>query len=363
MGSRPSKQSRIVFEAGDRAPDFVLPDVLGHPVGLYLSATGNPIVLVFCSGPMERLLGPFAEAVDRLADAIVIFVTRLSPVENRTLAESVRLPFPILSDQIGEISTAFQLDGRQAARPRPLTTFVLDPNQRIRRVERGGDARRQVENAVREMSEMLPRPEPLPAPRPAPLLYIPKVLDGAFCRELIQHWEREGSVRTGTIDVFSSDRETLDDKVKIRRDHYIRDQGLTARLVDLVGRRIVPEIEKAFGFRATGIEELKIVCYDGESGGFFRPHRDNLSERTQHRRFAMSLLLNDPGEYDGGALRFLEYGPELYRPGAGDAVVFGCPLLHEVLPVTEGRRFVLLCFMFGEVEARQLAARKKQRKT
>ena len=72
----------------------------------------------------------------------------------------------------------------------------------------------------------------------------------------------------------------------------------------------------------------------------------------------MSLLLNDAGEYEGGELRFLEYGPELYRPGAGEAIVFSCSLLHEVLRVRTGRRFVLLSFMFGDDEARMLQARK-----
>ena len=127
-----------------------------------------------------------------------------------------------------------------------------------------------------------------------------------------------------------------------------------------IGRRVAPEIEKAFCFRATRVEEFKIACYEGDTSGFFRPHKDNLSERTMYRRFAMSLLLTDPDEYEGGELRFLEYGPELYKPGAGDAVVFSCSLLHEVLPMAAGRRFVLLCFLFGEEEARMIEARKRR---
>jgi predicted 2-oxoglutarate/Fe(II)-dependent dioxygenase YbiX len=47
-------------------------------------------------------------------------------------------------------------------------------------------------------------------------------------------------------------------------------------------------------------------------------------------------------------LRFPEYGPELYRPAPGAALVFSCSHLHEVLEVTAGRRFVLLSFLFGD---------------
>ena len=51
------------------------------------------------------------------------------------------------------------------------------------------------------------------------------------------------------------------------------------------------------------------------------------------------------GEYEGGDLRFPEYGIDLYRPPTGGAIVFSCSLLHEVLPVTKGRRFVFLTFL------------------
>jgi predicted 2-oxoglutarate/Fe(II)-dependent dioxygenase YbiX len=52
--------------------------------------------------------------------------------------------------------------------------------------------------------------------------------------------------------------------------------------------------------------------------------------------------------YDGGHLRFPEFGPHLYRPAPGGAVVFSCSHLHEVTRVTGGRRFALLSFLFGE---------------
>ena len=110
-------------------------------------------------------------------------------------------------------------------------------------------------------------------------------------------------------------------------------------------------MQRAFAFRATRFEGFKIACYDAASQGFFRPHRDNLSPSTAHRRFAMSLNLNE--DYKGGQLRFPEYGLDLYRPEAGAALMFSCSNLHEVVPVTRGRRFALLSFLFGEEGRRQ----------
>ena len=58
----------------------------------------------------------------------------------------------------------------------------------------------------------------------------------------------------------------------------------------------------------------------------------------------MSLNLND--DYEGGLLRFPEFPGPVYRPAAGDAVVFSCTLLHEATPVTAGRRFGLFGFFW-----------------
>lgn len=109
-------------------------------------------------------------------------------------------------------------------------------------------------------------------------------------------------------------------------------------------------MKRAFNYDVTRREDFRIACYDAARGGYFRPHRDNTTDGTAHRRFAMSLFLN--GDYEGGRLRFPEYGPHRYRPEAGGAVVFSCSLLHEATDVTAGRRFVLLSFFYGEREAR-----------
>jgi predicted 2-oxoglutarate/Fe(II)-dependent dioxygenase YbiX len=134
--------------------------------------------------------------------------------------------------------------------------------------------------------------------------------------------------------------------MKQRRDHVVRDPDLLRDLTTTVGRRIMPEIRKAFAFRATRFEGFKIACYDATTGGFFRPHRDNLTPSTAHRVFALTLNLND--DYSGGQLRFPEYGNQRYRPEAGTALLFSCAHLHEVLEVTAGQRFVLLSFLYAE---------------
>ena len=145
--------------------------------------------------------------------------------------------------------------------------------------------------------------------------------------------------------------EVHDRRHKARRDHFLQEGDLQTRVMYAVYHRVRPEVHKAFHFDVTRAEDYRIACYDAARGGYFRPHRDNTTPGTAHRVWAMTVNLNT-GEYEGGCLRFPEYGRHLYRPGTGEAVVFSCSLLHEATDVTAGRRFALLSFLYGEREAR-----------
>ena len=61
----------------------------------------------------------------------------------------------------------------------------------------------------------------------------------------------------------------------------------------------------------------------------------------------MSINLNLE-QFEGGELRFPEFGGQRYRPANGTAIVFSSSLLHEALHVTSGHRLVLLAFLFGD---------------
>jgi predicted 2-oxoglutarate/Fe(II)-dependent dioxygenase YbiX len=112
---------------------------------------------------------------------------------------------------------------------------------------------------------------------------------------------------------------------------------------------------KAFHFQGFWFEPFIVMGYDAGRADFFRPHRDNLIPALANRRFALTLNLNTD-DYEGGDLRFPEYGDEVYGAPAGGAVVFSCSLLHEALPVTRGRRFALLSFMRSDAPASRPAA-------
>jgi predicted 2-oxoglutarate/Fe(II)-dependent dioxygenase YbiX len=179
----------------------------------------------------------------------------------------------------------------------------------------------------------------------APVLVIPDVLPLECCNELMDIWRNEGNVESAFL--VEKDGKTgvsFNYNRKIRRDHVVEPGSpIHVRICDFLTRRVVGQIKKAFDFECRRVETVKIACY--EPGGYFRPHRDNQSPATAHRQFAVSLLLND--DYEGGCLRFPEFGMRLYRAAAGSAVVFPCSMLHEVTNITAGQRFVVLTFFYA----------------
>jgi predicted 2-oxoglutarate/Fe(II)-dependent dioxygenase YbiX len=296
---------------GERAPDFVLTDSSGSRAQFYAHAGGRPVALLFGSGPRMDELAHLLAGRDDVA------VTRVAEPD------------------------AAEAFGVEASEP---TVVVLDPNLRVVGVVAGDPPSSEVVALLDRARLDGPDTE---VRHQAPVLFIPRVVDVSQRDRLMRVAEREGDVETGVERSSGGSRsEVLDAAYKRRRDHIVRDPDLLRDLSTVVGRRVMPEVRKAFAFRATRFEGFKIACYDATTGGFFRPHRDNLAPSTAHRVFALTLNLNDA--YEGGQLRFPEYGNQLYRPDAGAALVFSCAHLHEVCDVTAGRRFVLLSFLYGE---------------
>lgn len=184
----------------------------------------------------------------------------------------------------------------------------------------------------------------------APVLQVPAVLEPALCRHLVELYDLHGGTESGVMrQVEGRTVHVIDHAVKRRADYDIADQAVREAISGRIKRRLVPMIRRAFQFEATRIERYIVACYDAASNGRFNPHRDNTTLGTAHRRFAVTINLND--DYEGGDLRFPEWGPRTYRAPVGGAVVFSCSMLHEATPVTAGRRYATLPFLYDDAAA------------
>ena len=188
-------------------------------------------------------------------------------------------------------------------------------------------------------------------PLTAPDLIAPRILEPELCRALMGLYEARGGAPSGFMREVDGVTGGVHNPLhKSRRDCEIEDPDLIAALRIRIHRRLAPGIERAFQFRATRMERYIVACYDAAEGGHFSPHRDNTTRGTAHRRFAVTINLND--DYDGGDLIFPEFGSACYRAPVGGAIVFSCSLLHTVNRMRRGRRFAFLPFLYDEAAER-----------
>jgi predicted 2-oxoglutarate/Fe(II)-dependent dioxygenase YbiX len=259
-------------------------------------------------------------------------------------AAKLGVTFPLLCDSAGKIREA--LRRMLGFGPRGSFAVLLDANQRVIAALVDLDSAKLVEQAIAQ-ARALPQPDDAGQylQGVAPVLIIPDVLSPEQCRALIDRWETLGNEEGEVASIVKGEQtQRVHKEMKSRRDHRIMDEAVLQELNALIGRRIAPELSKAFGFGKFRFDRFVVTCYDSERGDFFRRHRDNQTPGTADRRFALTLNLNT-GEYEGGGLTFPEYGPHRYDPPAGGAILFSCSLLHEALPITKGRRFTLLNFL------------------
>jgi len=185
----------------------------------------------------------------------------------------------------------------------------------------------------------------------APVLILPNVFGAELCEELISLHRTRGNEETGFMREVSGKTVQLHDHGhKRRRDHIIEDNEVIQQVQRRFNRTVVPELLRAYQYKATQMERFLVGCYSAEDGGHFVAHRDNTTKGTAHRRFAASVNLN--ADFDGGEVSFPEYGPKGFKPPPGCAVVFSCSLLHAVSKVTRGHRYAFLPFLYDEEAAR-----------
>ena len=345
---------------GDPAPWFVQRSTSRDDYHFHTVA-GRNIVLCFFASAAQPQMRTMLDALwsrgdifdDRHASFFGVSCDPLDRTQARVLQ---KLPgFRVIWDFDLRVAGLYGLDvtpDRGEQKRLKCATFVLDPNLRVLSILPLQDPATHAAQIV-ETVAALPRIDAGgTAVHPAPVLVVPRVFERDFCRQLIELYHRHGGQDSG----FMRERDGKTEKIvdyrnKRRRDYVIEEEAVRNAALARMVRRLSPEIRKAFCFTPTRMERYLISCYDAEEGGYFLPHRDNTTKGTAHRRFAVTINLNAE-DYEGGDLRFPEYDTRVYRAPTGGAIVFSCSLLHEATPVTRGRRFAFLPFLYDEEAAR-----------
>lgn len=331
---------------GAPAPLFTAPSPV-NPRFAFSTLGGRYVLLLFLPEPSperDAALAAVAARAELLNDERILVFGVLPDAASFAAAQQTEHCVRWFHDPDGRLRQLYGAED-ETGRLRPQLV-AIDPSMRVLGVRPLAAA-----GAVLERLAALGEPEAHAGTTlHAPVLIVPRVLEPEFCRRLIACYEEVGGAPSGVMQVRDGKTVGVFNGMKRRRDADIPEGPLQTLLRARLAQRLLPEIEKAFQFRSTHIERYIVACYDAQDGGFFHPHRDNTTPGTAHRRFAVSINLNAE-EFEGGDLRFPEFGRRTYRPPTGGAVVFSCSLLHEATPVTRGRRYATLPFLYDQAGA------------
>lgn len=348
---------------GDPIPEFTAPTA-HNPRFAFHTTAGRYIVLSFLGSAAGEEVRQVVDWVEKRRasfddERLCFFGVSSDPADEesgrlRTVIPGIRYfhdPDLALGKRFGAVG-----DG---AEYRPFT-LVLDPMQKVLAHIPLLPAARH--NAALEdvLRRLPPVAQHAGVEMHAPVLIVPRVFEPELCRELVALYERHGGSESGFMREVNGKTVEVRERSFKRRSDFAFDAlpelaGLREQIQVRLRRRVVPAVKRAFQFEITRIERYLVAQYDSASGGFFRPHKDNTTPGTAHRRFACTINLNAQ-DYEGGDLRFPEFGQRSYRAPTGGAVIFSCSLLHEATPVTAGRRYAFLPFFYDEAAARQRAA-------
>jgi predicted 2-oxoglutarate/Fe(II)-dependent dioxygenase YbiX/peroxiredoxin len=346
MTNKDLQPGKVVL--GDPVPWFEAPLITDGSFSLQVAA-GRWIVLSFLGSPQNarqqiELTGLLREAHVFDPDHLVFYGVLTAPPENpEHYCGLCTSAISFIADYDNKIGRSFGADGM----PR---TVVLDPMLRavadIPWDHASGHA-----SAVREVLRSLPSvDDSAGVPLTAPVLIVPRVLDFQLCEFLVQFYDKLGGKDSGfLLDTEGKTSTVVDYRLKRRNDLHLVAPELRNLIRDQIVRRLLPPIERFFQFQATRMDRYIVSCYESATGGHFYRHRDNVNAGAQHRRFAVTINLSK--DYDGGDLIFPEFGRRVYRAPHGGATVFSCGALHQVTPMTRGRRYAFLAFLYGEADA------------
>jgi peroxiredoxin len=345
---------------GDPAPRFRVRSV-SNPGYNFDTVAGRTVLLCFGGSAGSDLAKPALAAVRARPDlfddtrASFFFVSNDPQDEAQARVGDSYPGYRTFWDFDGAVARLF---GVLPADPMPVDKapfrplwVVVDRQLRVLEVIPFARDRSDIARAIAAVEAVpVPRADDLSLVQ-APVLLLPNVLEPELCAELIAGYRQDGGEPSGFM--REENGKTVlrtDPGHKLRRDWTIGNLELIGRLQERFKRRIVPEIERVHYFRVTRMERYLVGCYTAEEGGHFRPHRDNTTKGTAHRRYAVSVNLNE--DFEGGTVSFPEYGPRGYKPPPGGALVFSCSLLHCVAPVTRGERFAFLPFLYDDAAAK-----------
>ena len=173
---------------------------------------------------------------------------------------------------------------------------------------------------------------------------IQPIFTAKLCKEII---DLSSTLKKEQGRIYHKDPRDYDKKRRDSTISWIPFNKMQPMYDDLI--HLIQKINRNhFGFNNLQItEEAQVSEYS--KGQFYHWHTDSTIDMDIEppvRKLSMTLLLNDPSEFEGGNLEIA--GKKMSHMKQGHAAIFASFLQHRVTPVTKGVRKSLVVWFNGE---------------
>ncbi len=151
------------LQIGDQAPDFTLPTDCNENVTLH-NLRGKKVILYFY--PKDNTPGCTKQACDFrdalpdfiMKDTIILGISKDSPTHHEKFKQKYLLPFPLLTDESGNVCEAYGVINKKSLFGRTFlgiqrSTFLIDENGIIRAIWRKVKVPGHVQQVLHETSQ------------------------------------------------------------------------------------------------------------------------------------------------------------------------------------------------------------------
>jgi PKHD-type hydroxylase len=178
--------------------------------------------------------------------------------------------------------------------------------------------------------------------------YVVETIEPIFteklCKEII---DLSSTLKKEQGQIYSKDEKDGNKKRRHSTISWIPFNKMQPMYDDLI--HLIQKINRNhFGFSNVQITEPAQVS-EYSKGQFYHWHTDSsidMDTEPSVRKLSMTLLLNDPNEFEGGNLEIAE--KNMSHMKQGHAAIFASFLQHRVTPITKGVRKSLVVWFNGE---------------
>ena len=161
------------------------------------------------------------------------------------------------------------------------------------------------------------------------------------CNKMIEDFSKL-ELKTGEI--YSSNEKVRESKIAFLNTNDNKE------LIEKLGSLTLGCNQQHFDFDLNFMEDIQFTTYTGEDKGFYGAHLDvgtDDKHRPTMRKLSFILQLSDPDDYEGGSFCIHTGVKEYPEMKQGSIYAFPSYMLHEVEPVTKGKRCTLVWWANG----------------